>query len=376
MLTLLGAFLNSAEWQARFGNIDTDTEFLELLYVQALGRPADAVGLAYWLGVLDQGYSRDSLIPFFAESQEQRNNTATTEDFALNIAHINDSHSHLEPGGATLTLAGADTDVVLGGFPRVITKMKEIEASVPEDEGFAKVHAGDAISGTLFFSLFKGEADAALMNVACFDIFALGNHEFDEGDAGLVKFLDFLNSDAACETDTLAANVVPAAGTPLNDGVDYIKPFVVKTYGENEVGFIGIDIASKTKNSSSPLPSTDFLDEVATTQRYVDELTAEGIDKIVLVSHYQYDNDLALAAQVKGLDVIVGGDSHTLVGPFDKYGLTSGGEYPTTTSDGLGLPVCLVQAWEYTALVGELRVGFDELGQVTSCAGTPHLLLG
>ena len=42
--------------------------------------------------------------------------------------------------------------------------------------------------------MFKGEADAALMNEVCFDAFALGNHEFNEGNAGLVKFLDFLNA--------------------------------------------------------------------------------------------------------------------------------------------------------------------------------------
>ncbi len=370
------AFINSDEWQARFADVQTDQEFVELLYVQALGRDADAEGLAYWLDVLDQGFSRTDLIPFFAESQEQRNNTETKEDFGLTIAHINDHHSHLEADGATLTLAGADTDVDVGGFPRVVTKINEIESRVGEGEAFAKIHAGDAITGTLFFSLFKGEADAALMNEACFDVFALGNHEFDEGDEGLVTFLDFLNASSECETDTIAANVVPAEGTPLNNGVDYIKPFVVKQYDGSEVGYIGIDIAAKTKNSSSPLPTTEFLDEVATTQLYIDELTAQGIDKIVLVSHYQYGNDVALASQVRGLDAIVGGDSHTLLGDFDKYGLSPGGTYPTITNDGLGLPVCVVQAWEYSLVVGELRVGFDELGQVTSCEGVPHLLLG
>ena len=78
----------------------------------------------------------------------------------------------------------------------------------------------------IFFTLFKGEADAALMNEVCFDAFALGNHEFNEGDAGLAKFLDFLNA-GECNTPVLAANVKPEVGvsalTP-NSETDYIQP--------------------------------------------------------------------------------------------------------------------------------------------------------
>ena len=59
--------------------------------------------------------------------------------------------------------------------------------------------------------MFKGEADAALMNEVCFDAFALGNHEFNEGNAGLVKFLDFLNA-GDCSTPVLAANIKPEVG--------------------------------------------------------------------------------------------------------------------------------------------------------------------
>ena len=54
------------------------------------------------------------------------------------------------------------------------------------------LHAGDALSGTLYYTLFKGKADAALMNVGHFDLFALGNHEFDDGNLVLKNFLDEL----------------------------------------------------------------------------------------------------------------------------------------------------------------------------------------
>jgi 5'-nucleotidase len=54
-----------------------------------------------------------------------------------------------------------------------------------------KLHAGDALTGDLYFTQSEGQADAALMNTVCFDAFTLGNHEFDGADAGLVKFIDY-----------------------------------------------------------------------------------------------------------------------------------------------------------------------------------------
>ena len=114
-------------------------------------------------------------------------------------------------------------------------------------------------------------------------------------------FLDDLATDD-CDTPVLGANVLPKVGTPLaEEGPNqYIRPWIVKPYGDGEyVAYIGLDIADKTKFSSSPLKTTQFLDEVETAQRYVDEMTRVGINKIVLVTHYQYANDLALASQVR-----------------------------------------------------------------------------
>jgi len=140
---------------------------------------------------------------------------------------------------------------------------------------------------------------------------------------------------------------------------------------------IGIDIANKTKNSSSPDATTEFLDETTTAQKYIDELKAKGVNKIVLLTHYQYENDKVLAANLSGVDVIVGGDSHSLLGSnLDNFGLNSVGEYPTVTADMDGNTVCIVQAWQYASVVGELDVMFDSKGNVESCSGTPHLLLG
>lgn len=297
-----------------------------------------------------------------------------TQPLDLKIVHINDHHSHLTPSNGDLVLAGESTRVSVGGFAYLTTKINELTAT---DENVVKVHAGDAITGDLYYTLFKGEADAALMNEICFDVFTLGNHEFDDGDAGLAQFLDWLN-EGSCGTDVISANVKPEVGvSPLamESETDYFTPYTIKEYNGEQVGFIGLDIANKTKNSSSPDETTEFLDETETAQKYINRLHRMGVNKIVLVTHYQYENDLKLAAALQGADVIIGGDSHTLLGDFDDVGLNSAGPYPTSVTGADGNPVCVAQAWQYAAVVGELNVSWDANGVIDSCAGTPHLVL-
>lgn len=299
------------------------------------------------------------------------------DPLTINLVHINDHHSHIDPvvGSLNLGTAGGSFRVPFGGFPRLTTLFAELEAEL---DNVVKVHAGDAITGTLYYTLFKGLADAQLMNTICFDVFALGNHEFDDGDAALAQFLDWLAEDEDCDTAVLGANIVPEIGTPLapTSANDYIEPYLIKEFDGALVGFIGIDIAQKTQVSSQPFPTTQFLHEVETTQFYVDELSSMGIDNIVVVTHYTYQNDLALAAAVTGVDAIVGGDSHTLLSDtLGEVGLAPNGPYPTITTNADGEPVCVVQAWQYGWAVGQLEVTFRN-GAVENCGGEAMLVIG
>ena len=329
---------------------------------------------------------------------------APEHPLTVNLLHVNDHHSHLEPQSGTVDLGtGTDDpstpdvnesefDYEMGGWPRVDAMFKQLEGSVTNP---IKIHAGDAITGTAYYTLFDGAADAAMMNQTCFDMFEVGNHEFDDSDEGLKTFLDFLNDDAddcnpygpGTDTAVLGANVQPAVGTPLNPtddpGDDYLQPYVVLEVTDSnsdtqEIGFIGLDIAQKTMESSSPLPTTEFEDEVATAQQYVTELRGQGIENIVLVTHYQYENDIALAAQVPGIDAIIGGDSHTLLGDaadFGDFGFEPDGAYPTEVINSEGDKVCIGQAWQYSAIVGQLELVLQN-GETQSCTGTPNLLVG
>ncbi|MBP6307995.1 MAG: metallophosphoesterase, partial [Burkholderiaceae bacterium] len=254
--------------------------------------------------------------------------------FELTIAHINDHHSQLDAFAATeLVLDGVPTQVELGGFARQTSLFKSV-AGTPN---LLKLHAGDAMTGSLYYTFFKGKADARMMNTICFDAFIPGNHEFDDGDATLKAFLDEL-AQGPCQTPTLSANIVPQPGTPLAPagGRPYLQPSIVKDIGGVRVGLVGITIAGKTRASSRPLASTQFFDEARSAQAAIDALTAQGVRHIVLMTHHGYDADLALAAQLTGVDVIIGGDSHTLLGDFKALGLPSGGRYPTVARNAAG----------------------------------------
>jgi 5'-nucleotidase len=296
------------------------------------------------------------------------------QPFQLTIAHVNDHHSHLLPMERTALVVDGETHrVETGGFARVATQIESIRAN---NENVLALHAGDAITGTLFYTLFDGAADAALMNLVCFDAFALGNHEFDNGDAGLKRFLDAL-SLSSCGTVVLGANVEPEVGvSPLTPKThwDSFKPYAVYDMGGERVGIIGLDIAIKTKNSSQPDKTTMFVDEYETAQYYINELRGLGIEKIGLLTHIQYRNDLTLAERLPAVDFVIGGDSHTLLGDYGRFGLPSVGPYPMQVTNADGGQVCIAHAWQYSQVVGELAITFDG-DQVADCGGQAHFLV-
>jgi 5'-nucleotidase / UDP-sugar diphosphatase len=301
------------------------------------------------------------------------------QPFEMTVLHINDHHSHLDAETTSLLLknaAGTKERVTadLGGFARVKSAFDDLAVGKPN---VIKLHAGDALTGDLYFTLDEGKSDAAMMNTVCFDAFTLGNHEFDNGDTGLKKFLDFLHL-GTCKTPVLSANLKPASTSALGPIGQLVKPSTVITRGTERIGVVGLTIGGKTKASSRPDSGTTFEDEATAAQREIDALKAQGINKIVLLTHYTYKGDQALAPKLSGVDVIVGGDSHTLLGDpsLKDFGLSPEGNYPTLTTNKDGKTVCIVQAWQYSYVVGEIKVKFDGNGDVLECPGTPHILIG
>jgi len=291
----------------------------------------------------------------------------------LTIAHINDHHSHLSDAAIDLRVDGQDIRARLGGFARMTAAMRQLEAT---EHNLLKLHAGDATTGTLYYTLFKGGADADLMHTLCFDAMVPGNHEFDEGDERLAAFISRLQGKH-CRTPMVSSNIHPQEGTPLAPAGSkgLLTPWIVKEVGGEMVGIVGLTTVGKTTASSRPLPSTRFEHEAEAARRTIALLTEQGVHRIVLLTHIGYKNDAALAAVLPEVDVIIGGDSHTLLGDFSPYGMESSGPYPTVVKNLDGDPVCIGHAWEYAKALGLLRVHFDNEGRVRSCSGESRLLL-
>ncbi len=306
-----------------------------------------------------------TLLLFTACSDDTNSNEVTHKALSTSIIHINDNHSHLTSETMDLEFNGVKTRTTMGGFSRVASKIKALQDS---ETNPITVSAGDFIQGTLYYSVYKGDADTLLMNEVAWDAITLGNHEFDDGDEGLKKLIDNLDADI------ISANVEAKKGSTL-DG--YWKPYkIIEREGE-KIGLIGLEISQKTKVSSRPSDDIIFYDEVETTQKYVDELRSKGINKIILVSHFGMKNDLDLATKVDGVDIIIDGDSHSLLGDFSSVGLKSHyDEYPKKVSSKSGERVCVASAWQYNYTVGDLEVDFSKDGLVEKCEGKSTLLLG
>ena len=144
-------------------------------------------------------------------------------------------------------LDGVATQVKLGGFARQTAMSK----SVAGTKNLLKLHAGDALTGSLYYTFFKGAADAQMMNSICFDALTPGNHAFDDSDTVLKGFVDEL-ARGSCKTSVISSNVVAAAGTALapTGSAAYLQSWVIKVIDGVKVGIVGVTIAGKTVNSS------------------------------------------------------------------------------------------------------------------------------
>ena len=307
-----------------------------------------------------------SAVGLEAKTVKKGNKESTASTFELNVAHINDHHSHLEEEKMPLKLNGQTVTATIGGLPRVAQEIKDFRKN---NKNTLVLHAGDAVTGTLYYTLFEGKADAELMNVINFDAFTLGNHEFDDGNKVLKSFLDALT------IPIVSSNVVPDKGSILEGKW---KPYLIKNVGGQKIGIIGIDVVKKTKASSSPGDDIKFTDEVETARKYVKKLQDEGINKIIVLSHAGYEKNVEIGEKVDGVDLIITGDTHYLLGKeFEEFGLVpEKPDYPKKVNSPDGNPVYIAEAWNYSYLLGEMKAKFDKNGVIKELIPTPKVLIG
>lgn len=302
-------------------------------------------------------------IGFFSASVLALTAGTAFADFELNILHINDLHSRIEAIGKTDSTCSSEDEAkneCFGGIARVKAAIDARRAEL-SGKNVLTLDAGDQFQGSLFYTTYKSAPVAEFMNGIGFDAMAIGNHEFDDGPEELAKFID------ALKFPMISGNTLAGLNSPV---ADKFKPYIVKDFGSEKVAVVSV-LATDTDETSSPGDSILFADEIGYLKDAVKEIEAQGINKIVLLSHVGYVKDQEIAAAVDGIDVIVGGHSHTLLSNTDEK---AAGPYPTLVKNPAGKDVPIVQAYAYSKYLGDLTVVFDDAGAVKSATGNPKLL--
>ena len=220
----------------------------------------------------------------------------------LTIVHTNDIHGWIMPRPAK-----DDPSRLVGGVAALSAFFKKQPGPKLLLDG------GDWFQGTPEGTLTKGQASVELFNAIPYDAVVPGNHDFDMAEPRLKQLV------AQLKMPVLAANVYDAK---THQRVPYLKPWIVKEIGGVKVGVFGL-ITTNMRNLTFPenYAGLEFRDEVAEARDMVKALKAAGATVIILVDHVGFEEpsmskfvgDQTIAREVAGIDLIVGGHSHTFL---------------------------------------------------------------
>lgn len=254
----------------------------------------------------------------------------------LTILHLNDTHSHLLPYGPK-DATGTGT---WGGMARVATLVGMNKLTEPN---VMLLHSGDIFVGDFMFQEYLGIPELEIMKQLGYDALELGNHEFDLYPSTLQYVLDqagFPNNGFPVLCANLDYRADPAMGY-------FVKPYIIKQYGAVKVGIFGL-LTDFTNSGSNPAPD-HVIPPLDVAQAWIDSLkVGHGCDVIILLSHLGVDMDQMVASTTYGIDVIVGGHTHTQLNQPIKIGRT-----------------LILQAGEFGHYVGKLHLYLDN-GTITS----------
>lgn len=345
------AFNFSSDENAAFTDVPTTSIFTK--YIQALVEAGVVQGTSDTTFSPKEQITRGQAAAILARYAGGSIEPEPVEGFSLSIAHVNDTHARVEQ------------------MPKLATA---INAYREANQDALVLHAGDVFSGTLYFNEFKGQADLAMMNYIGFDAMTLGNHEFDlgssaEGHQALADFMSgaefsFVSANTDFSADETLASLQQGGITAdflegeLYDGI-------IKEVNGEKIGIFGLTTAD-TENIASP-GAVVFTDYIEAAEEAVAAFEEQGVNKIIALTHIGYDdavnvdNDLTLAAAVNGIDVIVGGHTHSqLAEPVEIATDLDGNEKDLTI---------IVQAYQYAEVLGTLNVIFDDEGNIIDYTG-------
>lgn len=244
---------------------------------------------------------------------------------ALTILHVNDTHSHIEP-----EKSGEYT-----GKGGIIERAAYVD-SVRQADGAENVlllHAGDFSQGTSYFSEFGIPLMISEINAMRYDAFTLGNHEFDNGIEALGEALS--GSEVPCV-------VCNYDFSPFEAG-KYIKPYVIIEKAGKKIGIVGVLCPLDGVISPEISNRIPVFDMVPTVQKYVDEIKPQ-CDLVIALTHLGYTEhgpgeptDIDLCKATRGIDLIIGGHSHTFMEAPDYVPNLDGKKVPIVQTGWMGV---------------------------------------
>ncbi len=222
----------------------------------------------------------------------------------ITILHTNDVHSHIE------AFPSYDKKYPnMGGFARRATLVNSIRQENPNT---LLLDAGDIFQGTPYFNFYGGELEFKLMSLLKYDAATIGNHDFDNSIEGLYKQLPHASFDF------LSANY-DFKNTILDT---HIKPYKVFVKDGIRIGVFGLGIELEGLVNNKMYKETKYNDPVTIAQDMSHILNEEEkCDLVICLSHLGYHyktntnkiSDLKLASLTKGIDLIIGGHTHTFL---------------------------------------------------------------
>ncbi|MCM1293307.1 MAG: bifunctional metallophosphatase/5'-nucleotidase [Bacteroides sp.] len=263
-------------------------------------------------------------------------------DQHLTILHTNDTHSIIDPY--------YEND--LGGVARRKVLIDSVRAA---DKNVMLIDAGDVLQGSLYFTLFGGKVEQQVMNALDYDIQILGNHEFDNGVDSLRTYLKGLKAEKLCTNYDLQS-------TPI---ADQFEAYTTREIGGKKIGFIAINVDPHGLIDSVKALGVEFFDGVKAANAMAWYLRhVEHCDYVVAVTHIGYEeggalSDVKLAKETEGIDLIIGGHSHTLIDPSSPTGKQS------RFVNAVGDTVIVAQTGKYGANLGKIDIDLTT-GHITS----------
>lgn len=225
-------------------------------------------------------------------------------EYQLTILHTNDQHSRIEPFDSSYT-----RNPNQGGFARRAALIQKIRS---QESNVLLLDSGDTFQGTPYFNFFGGELEFKLMSMMGYDASTMGNHDFDNGLKGFKKVRPVANFPFLCSNYDFKNTILEGETEKY------------KIFNKNgiKVGIFGIGIQLEGLVGKKDYGETEYLDPIEIAQHYSDFLRNEKkCDMVICLSHIGYDyqddpkkiSDKILAANTDGIDLILGGHTHTFL---------------------------------------------------------------